>query len=296
MKRGIATLCLLAVLLTSCGGRQEPLGRSDFCVLVLADTHTSNDEAKTDRLKKLVTRVNSGKYAGAECLIIAGDVVASVYGDCTPDGPDKNNDRLQRTTTILNELNVAYYLAMGNHDYKICRNRDSDTYFSREEILDMERIWTSHTGFEPYYAFTLNGWKFVVLNSFRGRHLGRHFDDEQLKWFESQLAAGMPTIVIFHHPLRTDHFRLWCGPRGMVTQANEPRLYHLLRAHRQQIKGIFVGHGHMWVNDTLFKTIKVHEPHGFGDGRRPSVDNLLLVHFDNGDYSISVVRARPNKN
>jgi hypothetical protein len=296
MKRSTTVLYLLAGLLTACAGCRSSYLRGDFRAIVLADVHVSNDEAKTDRLKELVARVNSGKYPGAKCLIIAGDVVASVYGDCTADGPDKSNDRLQKTIAILKELNIPYYLAMGNHDYKICRNRDSDTYFPHEEILDLEEIWAAHTGFEPYYSFTLNGWKFVALNSFRGRHLNRNFDDEQLRWFKSQLAAGMPTIVVFHHPLRTDHLRLWCGPSAMVTPKNEPALYYLLQAHKQHIKGIFVGHGHMWVSDTLFETIKVHEPHGFGDGFRPSIDNLLLVGFDNNTHSIDVARASSARN
>jgi len=287
----MVAMCLLAVVLCICAGCQRSSSQTDFSAIILADTHISSDEVKTDRLKQLVDRVNSSEYPTAKCLIIVGDVVAAVYGDCLPNGPDKSDDRLQRTVEILNELTIPYYLVMGNHDYKICRSRDSDTYFPREEILDLEKVWAQHTGFEPYYAFALNGWKFIILNSFRGRHLNRHFDDEQLEWFESQLALSMPTVVLFHHPLRTDHFRLWCGPRGMVTPEKEPRLYSLLRSHKQEIKAIFVGHGHMWVSDTLFKKIKVYEPHGFGDGTNPSIDNLYVVGFDNSDHSTNVTRA-----
>ena len=51
------------------------------------------------------------------------------------------------------------------------------------------------------------------------------------------------------------------------------------------IKGIFVGHGHLWVRDLLYEQIGVYETESFGD----ETDHpYLVIGFDNSSKDIHV--------
>ncbi len=260
----------------------------DFHAIVISDLHISNDETKDQRLTQLINQINSGMYPGVKFLILTGDVVSRVYSDYTEDNPDTSDSRLQRALSLLDQLNIPYYLLMGNHDYKIGPGRDSDGYFPESEILQMESIWKQETGYPPYYDFECNGWRFIVLNSFRGRHLNRHFDEEQLNWLQSLLTEGKPTLLLSHFPLKTDHFRIWCKPKDLIKPDTESRFFNILNENKHQIKGIFVGHGHRWVQDQLFDTIPVFETDSFADS-----DGLPfhVIGFDRQNKVIHVVRS-----
>ena len=173
---------------------------------------------------------------------------------------------------------------MGNHDYKIGPDKDSDAYFSEEEIKQMETLWEKWTGFAPYYSVDCYGWRFVMLNSMRGRPQWQHFDERQLDWLESVLEDGIPTVLFSHFPLKTDHLRIWCKKKDLITPDREPRFYSILRKYKQNIKGIFVGHGHMWIHDTLYETIPVYEVESFGDSKKLP---FYLAGFNDQSFSVT---------
>jgi hypothetical protein len=151
----------------------------------------------------------------------------------------------------------------------------------------MEKIWKRITGFKPYYDFIHKGWKFIILNSMRGGYLHRHFDEQQLLWFQDQLQEEMPTIISFHHPIETDHLRFWCKPKDLITKDKEPAFFEMMNKKKHLIKAIFVGHGHRFIYDTLWETIPVYETGSFGDA-----SDLIyyLVGFDNESQTIRVVK------
>ena len=265
---------------------QYPPG--DFHAIIISDIHISNDETKDQRLTELINQINSDRYPGVKFGVVTGDVVSRVYSDYTPENPDTSDSRLRRAVTLLNQLEIPYYLVMGNHDYKIGPDRDSDGYFPESEILQMESIWKRETERAPYYVFEHSGWRFIVLNSFRGRHLNRHFDDEQLDWLQSLLTDDKPTLLFSHFPIKTDHFRIWCKPKDLIKPDNEPRFFNILKENKHQIKGIFVGHGHRWVKDRLYDTIPVFETDSFADS-----DGLpfRVIGFDTQAEKIHVARS-----
>lgn len=256
----------LAILIftVSCNSIEKyPAG--DFNVMIVTDTHISNDEEKDKRLDTLLNMVNAGVLPGIDFVVNTGDVVSSVYKKYDESDPEKSYNRLLKTIRLFNQLEIPYYFTMGNHDYKIDSDRDSDAPFDEDEILIMEKIWKDFTGFEPYYSIIHKSWKFIFLNSMRGRYLNRHFDDKQLDWLESELASGMPIILFFHHPLETDNFRIWCKFKDLITQDKDPRFYSLIQSNKKMIKAIFVGHGQMWVTDVLYGSIGVYETNSFAD-------------------------------
>jgi hypothetical protein len=92
--------------------------------------------------------------------------------------------------------------------------------------------------------------------------------------------------------MKTDNFRIWAYPKDIITKENEPEFYNILEKYKNNIKGIFVGHGHLWLNDTLFGKITVYETNSFGDE-----DELMyyVVGFDMLNETISVGKnAVPN--
>ncbi len=282
----ISVLISVVFALLSCSTIQRyPNG--DFYAIVVSDTHVSRDKSKIERLNKLSEMINKGVLPKVRFVVNTGDVVSRVYGDYRENDPDSSDNRLRRAVTAFNQIQVPWYFAMGNHDYKIGPDRDSDTYFPQQEIEMMEDIWERETGFKPYYSFDHKGWRFVVLNSMRGRYLHCHFDDNQMIWLEDQLSNGQPTILFSHHPMVTDHFSLWAHPKDLINEENEPQFYKIVNENKKNIKGIFVGHGHRWVEDTLFDVIKVYETNSFADE-----DELMyyVVGFDSLKKEIAVAK------
>ena len=255
--------------------------------MVISDVHISNDSSKLDRLADLVSQINDGKYSKVEFLVITGDCVSSFLENREEELLDPVNNRVLKLMNVLEKLGKPFYLVMGNHEYKIDRQKDSDSPFSKSEIDTIEVLWRQFTSFEPYYSFDSNGMKFLVLNSMRGRPHGRPFDDDQVAWLRSELSGGEPVILFFHHPVRTDHLRIWAKKKDMVTVENEPAFMELMQQHSQQIRGIFVGHGHLWVNDVLYDRIPVYETDSFGDN--PKVIGYM-VGLDTSGKMITEVR------
>jgi hypothetical protein len=91
---------------------------------------------------------------------------------------------------------------------------------------------------------------------------------------KDELSGGGPAFLFFHHPIKTDHFRIWCKPGDLITEKREPEFFSILRKYRNQIKGIFVGHGHMWNHDVLYDSIKVYETNTFGERKGQSFYNV----------------------
>ncbi|MDZ7332777.1 MAG: metallophosphoesterase [candidate division KSB1 bacterium] len=294
MKSSIRIIALIVLILFCANfkGYRENNFFADFQAIIISDTHISNDESKDKRLAQLIDRINNDEFHSVALLFITGDLVACVYGNKEPGVPDESNNRIKKLQMILGELKIPYYLILGNHDYRFNRSSNSDRSFSLQEIERMEAIWKRDSGIEPYGAVEYQGWKFICLNSMRGRYLNRHFDGEQLDWLEAQLMDELPTILLFHHPLKTDHRRIWCKSKDLITPENEPRFFSLLENHKFQIKAIFVGHGHRWVMDTLFGKIKVFETDSFGESK-----GLLfyLVELDHRSFNLRTTKFKTIK-
>jgi len=249
--------------------------------MVISDIHISNDQSKDERLISLINEINSGKFSDIDLLVITGDNVSSYYSKRN-DGDRLENNRTLKLMSILKKISKPYLMALGNHDYKIDRNKDSDAPFSIDEINEIEKLWKDHAGLEPYYSMEINGYKMIILNSMRGMYLNRRFDPEQMNWLADQMKENIPVFLFFHHPAQSDNFKIWGKPKDLATPENEEKFFTILAKYKSNIKGIFVGHGHMWISDTLFNTIPVYETASFGEGNglnfyRVSVDELGKV-------------------
>ena len=288
----IFCVLVLTISLLSCSTQFSEEVTGERRILILSDVHISSSESKDNRLKSLIESINSG-LLNVEEVIITGDCVSSIYPGNSPSNHTPENSRLLRLQKILSRLSIPYYLAMGNHEYKIDKSKDSDDPFDRTEIIAVEDIWKNVTGFDPYYSVENDDIKYIFLNSMRGRYLFRNFDPEQIDWFENELDTEKSVLLFFHHPIETDNFRIWCKPKDLITDQKESRFFELLNDAKSRINGIFVGHGHMWVSDKLYDEIPVFETNSFGDAENltfsilgiGSNERISVVKYDDVELS-----------
>ena len=285
-KLSILFVVLIAIGNINCSGKFVPAG--DFYALIISDTHISRDESKDERMRELIDKINGDKNGMVHLVFNTGDAVSRIYGDYTAQNQDTSDDRLQRYVDIISTLDVPVYTALGNHDYKIGPEVDSDDPFTIEQIENAERLWQSKANIYPYYSIDYNGWKFIILNTMRGRYRERNFDPQQLIWLEAELNTNLPAVLLFHHPIETDNFKIWSGFRDLITPEKEPEFYRLCREHKKNIKAVFVGHGHRWVYDTLIEQIPVYETSSFADDEDSP---FYLLGFDTVNFTIEIASS-----
>ena len=87
--------------------------------------------------------------------------------------------------------------------------------------------------------------------------------------------------------MATDHDVPWTVDRSNVIPREEARFFDIVEAHTDQVQAIFVGHGHLWVHDTLFDTIPVYETASLGN----SFANPRIVHLLRCDPSTGLVEV-----
>jgi hypothetical protein len=258
-------------------------GLADFKVMVISDTHLDPEYPKHKGwLEDVVKAINAGK-PGVERLIVTGDLVTYIY----PNSPDTSLNLLNQAIGILKKLSVPFHPVMGNHEYKLAPGSDGGATLAKGEA-----IWNKSTGLQPYYTVITKGWKLVMLNTMRGRANDRAFDDAEVAWLATELAGGKPTMLFLHHPLQTSALKYWCK-KNLVTQKQEAAFFALLKQHKSQIKGIFVGHGHLFVKDTLYG-VPVFETGSVGENPilgGPQNHHVITVHP--ASQSITVTKGSP---
>lgn len=268
-KSNIIVAILLIFVLQSCNNSQnENNYESSFKFLVLSDIHISDSDSKTIKLQKFVNDFNNTDSInnGVDLIITTGDNVSYLFSDRNWNRDSLPNNKLRTFTKTMSELKVPYFLCMGNHEYKIDQDRDSDGFFPKNEILKVEKIWKEETDLGCYYSVKQSDYNLIFLNTMRGRYQDKFLDSTQVEWFKNEIAQAENVILFFHHPLRTDSIDYWYKKtKGTITKEKEPQFYEILASNKAKIKGIFAGHGHMWMHDKLFETIKVYETASFGD-------------------------------
>jgi predicted phosphodiesterase len=267
----ISIFLILSVLLTIIGCSRVVNSKTDdnqFKFLVLSDIHVSDNESHGIRLNEFVEKFNTDITINDDVDFVAttGDNVSYIYSNRYLNRDSIDNNKLRSYIKTMSNLKVPFHITMGNHEYKVDKNRDSDGFFPESEILEMEEIWINETGFKPYYSIKKGDFNLIFLNSMRGRYQNKFFGNVQLNWFKKQIAESKKAILFFHHPMRTDKIDHWYKKRkGTMTNETEPEFYEILINNQDKIKSVFVGHGHKWMHDKLFNKIKVYETTSFGD-------------------------------
>lgn len=186
---------------------------------ICADLHQDIIHDAPWRLNEFVKEMEKRK---PDFIIQMGDF-------CRP--IEKNRELM----ALWNQFSGAKHHVIGNHDM--------DGGFSRDQVVD---FWQAKG---KYYAFDLNGYHFVVLdtNENEYNHLknpltkyGSFVGDDQLQWLENDLMnTGYPTIIFCHHGLDND----------MTGVENASKVRFILESVNREskfkkVQVVFSGHHH----------------------------------------------------
>lgn len=256
-RRSFATLTAAAVttnLTRSLWAREvasHTAGRK-FYVALVADSHIIDDyyvkgseNGVEDNESILVTTprliaardfINS-LSPSIEQVFLLGDYFHN-YPSTDYDFYFKNKTRLDNAKEITDAFRMPVHVGFGNHDYDVRR-------VPREMS---HKLFKAKFNTDPYWSLDYKGYRFIHLNNFLGStqdsksadfnpNIGS-LGEEQLHWFEAQLAERKPTFVFVHYPL------LQIEP----TEFREYGLHPLLRKYQDSIQLVVSGHLHKWID------------------------------------------------
>ena len=229
----------------------HPLEAADgsFRFAVIADTHiidefyrgpegnaedTESIFKTTERLRSAREQINALRPA-MDLTFLVGDYFHN-YPSNDIDFFFQNKTRVDAAKELTDGFVMPVHAGFGNHDYNVPR-------FSRENSHELFR---RKYGLKPYYSIEHKGFKFVHLNNFLGATWdSKHarydkskgsLGEEQLNWFEAELAQHKPTFVFVHFPM-------------IIVETNERPGYDLhgiVKKHRETIQRVISGHWHKW--------------------------------------------------
>ena len=166
---------------------------------LLTDTHisTSNPRPMED-LQRSIADIN--KNPNIEFVVVTGDLTES--GD---------RASIEAVKAALDELDVPYYAASGNHE----------TTWSESGVMDFTRVFG-----DSRFAFSHDGKYFIGFNSGPViRMADGHVAPQDIAWLRHNLdsvsAAGDAPIFVFtHYPLRNGDVDNWYEVTDVLRQHN----------------------------------------------------------------------------
>ncbi len=236
-------------------------------------------------------------HSDAVFVITTGDNVGCLFSHDPADYGVGGDNPAERFKSMMDSLGKPYYVALGNHDYEDGFNTSPRPEgITSSDPAAMEAIWKKVLGIDPYYSFVYQGVRFIVLNSVHGPEYNTacpastteksckgSFYDAQISWLDDELQKTDVSycLIFLHHPVITDNnsTTTWSAAGESFQVRSGDPLYAVLQTYKNKIKGIFVGHGHLKVNDTLNGTIPVYETAPIGD-LNGSSGNIRIVWMD----------------
>lgn len=190
-----------------------------------SDTHISTDpdweshgHYALDNAQAVVNFLSNKLPFVPDLFLHTGDVVFDPYPEAYPTARD-----------VLKPLPAPVYYVRGNHDDPSGMRQYLETVPSGAGKLD--------------YDFVVNGFHFMVLDTFGFTPTLGILEDEQLGWLQQTLkhsTADSIIIAIHHLPTVTGIPSL--DERMILT--NHDAFFDTLRPYRERIRGIFFGHVH----------------------------------------------------
>lgn len=168
-------------------------------------------------------------------VFLVGDYFHN-YPSADPDFLFQHETRLDIAKKLTDAFRMPFHAGFGNHDYAVPK-------ISRETSHE---IFRRKFGLKPYYSVDHKDWKFIHLNNFLGNTWNPghpQYDrgkgslgEEQLNWFEAELAQKKPSFVFIHYPLIS----------VLATERADYGLPGLLKKNRDSVQRVVSGHWHKW--------------------------------------------------
>jgi hypothetical protein len=216
---------------------------------IIADTHIIDEFYRgpegspedTDSIFKTKERLTAaraflnGLHPTLDKVFLVGDYFHN-YPSTDPDFFFQHETRIDIAKRLTDGFVMPVHAGFGNHDYDVPQvpREVSHELFRRKLSL------------KPYYSLEHKGWKFIHLNNFLGDtwkaghadfNLGKgSLGEEQLNWFENELAERKPSFVFIHYPLQI----------VVPTERADYGIYPILKKHRETIQRVVSGHWHKW--------------------------------------------------
>lgn len=251
---------LLVGVLAGCGGRAtDSVAGSDSLVRVgiIADSHLIDDfytccestPLDTESLEQSEARLIQARTAlnaldpQPEILVVAGDVVHE-FPSADPAFYEQNRTSMDIAADVYAGFDFPVHLALGNHDYEVPELPRQLTWDLVRSKWGMDTTWSS---------VDVAGTRWLLLDGQYGPTWDpddpqydrdfASFGADQLAWLDQQLADGLPTFLVFHHP------------PNFVRQAEDPTgpnpdLFAVIDRHGDTVQAIFTGHMHLWMDTT----------------------------------------------
>lgn len=170
-----------------------------FSFALLTDTHiSSSNPHPMEDLQRSIADINQNP--AIEFVVVTGDLTEN--GDLAS---------IQAIKNALDQLNVPYYAASGNHE----------TTWSESGVMDFSRVFG-----DSRFAFSHNGMYFIGFNSGPViRMADGHVAPQDIAWLKQNLdsvsAAGDAPIFVFtHYPLRNGDVDNWYDVTDVLRQHN----------------------------------------------------------------------------
>ena len=170
-----------------------------FSFALLTDTHISSSNPRPmEDLQRSIADINQDP--SVEFVVVTGDLTEN--GDLAS---------IQAIKSALDQLNVPYYAASGNHE----------TTWSKSGVMDFSRVFG-----DSRFAFSHHGMYFIGFNSGPViRMADGHVAPQDIAWLKENLdsvsAAGNSPIFVFtHYPLRNGDVDNWYDVTDVLRQHN----------------------------------------------------------------------------
>lgn len=166
----------------------------------LTDVHLKNHLDAPARYAKCLQHVQQ-QSPKADLILNGGDIVF----DMNKEQLSTINDQWKLTHHILQqECSIPVKYCLGNHDIWWDENNKGQAIYGKQYAMDQLHLSN------PYYSFSKNGWKFILLDSVHldidGTWYIGKLGDAQFNWLENELKntpSNVPVLIMSHIPILT---------------------------------------------------------------------------------------------
>lgn len=166
----------------------------------ITDVHLKNDLGAPTKFAKCLHHIQQ-QSPKVDFILNGGDVVFDMNKEKLSD--IDSQWKLQHNI-MKNECSLPVHYALGNHDIWWDEDSKGDVFYGKKYALNQLELS------KPYYSFTKNGWKFIVLDSTHldidnTWYIGK-LGEAQFAWLEQELESTnsqTPVLVMTHIPILT---------------------------------------------------------------------------------------------
>ncbi len=251
-----------------------------FSFALLTDTHISSSNPRPmEDLQRSIADINQNPEI--EFVVVTGDLSES--GD---------HASLQSIKDALEQLNVPFYAASGNHE----------TTWSESGVMDFSRVFG-----DSRFAFTHNGMYFIGFNSGPViRMADGHVAPQDIAWLKHNLdsvsAVGDAPIFVFtHYPLRNGDVDNWYDVTDVLRQHNVQCVmgghYHRNMLHDCDGIADVLNRSNLRDKDGIngYSIISITDSIRFNEKRiGEAAQHWLSLPFGKKEYGPSNAELRPN--